>query len=121
MAPGRRAGESRPSIDAAHLRRQALGDAGLMAEILRVFLVRLTAYVAELDTGDSIENLVESLRILALAAEGVGAFPLAERARETRERLASGETIEAGVIEQISGLAGETAREAGRLIAAIQN
>jgi hypothetical protein len=111
----------RGRIDAAHLRRQALGDPVLMAEILRVFLPRLAAYVDRVETSQTLEALCESLRILGLAADGVGAFVLAEAAQEARDRLERGAAVDPDAIERLAVLAGETAREAGRMIAGTEN
>jgi len=119
-APAGRALTRPPVIDTDFLGRQALGDAGLMEEILRVFAARLERYFERVETSTSVAALIESLHALNAAAKGVGAFPLADLAGAAEDELRAGQAVDPARIERLALAVTETGAVTARLIATLE-
>ena len=85
--------EIRGPIDLDHLRKQTLGDAGLEAEVLRLFDQMAHVYYGRLETSTTVEELLTNLHTIKGAAAGVGAFGLAELARIAETELRAGTPV----------------------------
>ena len=59
-------------IDMEHLGRQALGDAGLQEEVLRLYARMSQVYLDRIEASTSIPMLLEHLHTLKSAAAGIG-------------------------------------------------
>lgn len=93
-ATGRaRAHHRHQPIDMAHLEKQALGDRGLEAEVLRMFDQMSHVYYRRLETSTTVEDLLRHLHTLKGAAAGIGAKRIAELARVTEEELRAGKPV----------------------------
>lgn len=89
-------------IDMAHLEKQALGDKGLEAEVLRMFDQMTHLYLRRLETSTTVEDLVRNLHTLKGAAAGVGARKIAELARVAEEDLGAGKPVSPERIDDIA-------------------
>lgn len=80
---------SRP-IDLVHLSRQSLGDAGLEAEILRMFDQMVVTYMSKIRQSMNFDETLLNLHSLKGAAAGVGASNIAilAKAAEMETKLA---------------------------------
>lgn len=77
---GRPHGTVRP-IDLVHLARQTLGDDALKIEVLRLFNQQIVAYSERIRKATDSHEITLGLHTLKGAAQGVGAFALADIAR----------------------------------------
>lgn len=73
---------ARPPVDLAHLRAQTMGDRGLEEEVLRLFLRRSAECLDRIRAAGNIAARRAAAHALVGSARGVGAFPVAEIARE---------------------------------------
>lgn len=88
-------------IDMEHLSNQALGDANLALEVLRLFDDMTRTYFARLEQSTTVPQLLEHLHTLKGAAMGVGAFGLAELARTAETELRAGQPVNPERIDDI--------------------
>lgn len=75
--PGRPQNTVRP-IDLVHLARQTLGDDALKIEVLRLFNQQIVLYFERVRAATDAHEITLGLHTLKGAAQGVGAFALAE-------------------------------------------
>lgn len=85
---GRPHGTVRP-IDLVHLARQTLGDDALKIEVLRLFNQQIVVYFERVRAATDSHEIAMGLHTLKGAAQGVGAFALADivRAAEADYRV----------------------------------
>lgn len=100
VAPADRQASAGP-IDMEHLSNQALGDANLALEVLRLFDDMTRTYFARLEQSTTVPQLLEHLHTLKGAAMGVGAFGLAELARTAETELRAGQPVNPERIDDI--------------------
>ncbi|MEQ1900786.1 MAG: Hpt domain-containing protein [Devosia sp.] len=100
VAPKDRSAPAGP-IDMNHLSNQALGDANLALEVLRLFDDMSRTYFARLEQSTTVPQLLEHLHTLKGAALGVGAFGLAELARTAEAELRGGQPVNPERIDDI--------------------
>lgn len=93
--------ENRP-IDREHLARQCLGDAGLEIEVLRLFDETIARYMRRLATSADSNETKMNLHVIKGAAAGVGAWGVADVAREAEASLREGRRVGT---EQVADLA----------------
>ena len=74
-------------IDLVHLAKQCLGDEHLESEVLRLFDTTMESYQARLETSGSADDLAMCLHSIKGAASGVGAFAVADLARDAEAEL----------------------------------
>ena len=89
-------------IDLDHLSRQTLGDAGLEAEVLRLFDEMSHTYYARLEASTNVPDLLRHLHTLKGASAGVGAFGLAELARIAEAELRQGAPVNPERIDDLN-------------------
>lgn len=89
-------------IDLAHLEKQALGDKGLEAEVLRMFDQMAHIYLRRLETSTTVEDLVRHLHTLKGAAAGIGARKIAELAGVAEDELRAGRPVSPERIDDIA-------------------
>jgi len=77
-------------IDLVHLSRQSLGDAGLEAEILRMFDQMIVTYMSKIRQSMDFDETMLNLHALKGASAGVGANNIANlaKAAELETKLA---------------------------------
>jgi HPt (histidine-containing phosphotransfer) domain-containing protein len=92
----------RRPIDLEHLSRQTLGDPGLEAEVLRLFDQMSRTYYARLEASTTVDELLRNLHTLKGAAAGVGAFALAELARDAEQELREGGPVNPERIDDLA-------------------
>lgn len=93
--------ENRP-IDREHLARQCLGDASLEIEVLRLFDETIAKYMRRLATSADADETKMNLHVIKGAAAGVGAWSVADVARDAEASLREGRPVGA---EKIADLA----------------
>ncbi len=106
---GRRSGQDaallhephRP-IDLVHLSGQSLGDDGLRDEILRIYADQAQRHLARLEASTSVEQLLQNLRTLRLAATGVGAVTVRDLALVAEQELRAGAPVNPERIDDIA-------------------
>lgn len=81
-------------LDLEHVYRQALGDAGLADEILRIYAGVSRDCYARIETSTSVETLIENLRTLSLAARGIGARRVQRHAATAMAALQKGQPVD---------------------------
>jgi HPt (histidine-containing phosphotransfer) domain-containing protein len=96
----RRRAPLRP-VDMVHLTKQALGDPGLEAEILRAFSERIAEHFAALERSTTVEDLLHHLHTLKGASLGVGAWSLAEHAHVMASELKAGGPVRPERVDDI--------------------
>lgn len=74
-------------IDLVHLARQTLGDHGLEQEVLRIFAAASQSYAAGVRDAKCLGELKLNLHSLKGASAGIGAFGLANVARDAETEL----------------------------------
>jgi hypothetical protein len=92
---------TRRPIDMMHLARQALGDAALEVEILRMFAETIDVHFGRLETAVTVPDLLHHLNTLKGAAVGVGAWSLAEHVHIMTHDLKSGRPVNPEQVEDI--------------------
>ncbi|HEY8574734.1 MAG TPA: Hpt domain-containing protein [Devosia sp.] len=80
-------------IDLVHLAKQCLGDEGLELEILRLFDTTAKTYFSRLQQAESFDDLALNLHSLKGAANGVGAWAIADLARGCEAELQAGRPL----------------------------
>ncbi|GLQ54630.1 Hpt domain-containing protein [Devosia nitrariae] len=93
--------ESRP-IDREHLARQCLGDVSLEVEVLRLFDETIARYMGRLVASADADEKKMNLHVIKGAAAGVGAWGVADVAREAEASLREGRPVGT---EQVADLA----------------
>jgi HPt (histidine-containing phosphotransfer) domain-containing protein len=81
-------------VDMGHLGRQTLGDWSLAIEVLRLYEEMQRTYFDRLETSTNRNDLMVNLHSLKAAADGVGAFALAQLARTAEDELKAGEPVD---------------------------
>jgi hypothetical protein len=89
-------------LDLEYLSRQALGDPGLMDEIMRQFQARLVAILGRVETSRDVEGLLAALRALGLAARGAGAWTVADLVALAETELRTGNAVNPERIDDIA-------------------
>lgn len=84
--------EDRP-IDREHLARQCLGDANLEVEVLRLFDETIARYMRRLATSADAGETKMNLHVIKGAAAGVGAWAIADIARDAEANLREGRPV----------------------------
>lgn len=77
-------------IDLVHLARQTMGDSGLEYEVLRMFDHICGTYFSRLKQAGNVSDLCKNLASLKGAANGVGAWTIADLAAGIEGQLKSG-------------------------------
>ena len=78
------AGTEKP-VDLVHLSRLTMGDRDLELEVLKMFLAQIPSYLELIKSADSKEEIYNAAHTVKGAAANVGAFPLADLARNAEE------------------------------------
>lgn len=96
--------DARPArpIDLVHLAKQCLGDEHLEYEILRLFDSTLVTYLGRLAAAQNREAMLLHLHSIKGAANGVGAFAVADLARAIEAKVQAGGDL---LAEQLDDLA----------------
>ncbi|SFZ82732.1 hypothetical protein SAMN02983003_1245 [Devosia enhydra] len=89
-------------LDLEFLDRQSLGDPGLMDEILRQFKDRLTLYFSRVTASTDVEGLAVDLKMLGLAARGVGAWTIGELSAGAEAELRDSGVVNPERIEDLA-------------------
>ena len=89
-------------IDMEHLGRQALGDAGLQEEVLRLYARMSQVYLDRIEASTSIPMLLEHLHTLKSAAAGIGAWGVRDLARHIEDELRTGQPVNPERIDDIA-------------------
>lgn len=89
-------------FDRVHLAKQCLGDEYLELEVLRLFDTTIAGYLARLRLASTVDDFTLVLHTLKGASAGVGAFALADLARNAEQQLRSGDPL---LPEQIADIA----------------
>ena len=89
-------------IDMDHLGRQALGDAGLQDEVLRLYARMSQVYLGRIEDSTTVAMLLEHLHTLKSAAAGIGAWAVRDLARQAEDELRSGRPPNPERVEDIA-------------------
>lgn len=88
-------------LDLDYVSRQALGDPGLMDEILRQFRDRLLHLFGRVEASTDVAGLLSTLRPLGLAARGAGAWTIADLVLVVEGELKAGAPVNPERIDDI--------------------
>jgi HPt (histidine-containing phosphotransfer) domain-containing protein len=77
-------------IDMEHLRRQALGDPALEAEILMLYADMSRIYFSRVEASRNPEELAQHLHTLKSAAAGIGAWSVRDLTRLAEDDIRAG-------------------------------
>ena len=80
-------------IDLVHLAKQCLGDANLELEVLRLYDTTVKTYLGRLQLATTFDELVINLHSLKGASAGVGAFGIADLAKQAEEEIRAGRPV----------------------------
>jgi len=104
------AGTEKP-IDLVHLSRLTMGDKDLELDVLKMFLAQIPNYIEMMKTAQSSDEIYVAAHTIKGAASNVGAFSLAQMARdaEQNQRFAIQDTLDelSMITEYVSLLAAE--------------
>ncbi len=78
------AGMEKP-VDLVHLSKLTMGDRDLELEILKLFLVQIPNYLEMIKSAKTDEEIYVAAHTIKGAASNVGAFPLADLARNAEK------------------------------------
>jgi HPt (histidine-containing phosphotransfer) domain-containing protein len=104
-------------IDLAFLSNQTLGDDNLAVEVLRLFDEMGRTYFRRLENSTTMGDLLRNLHTLKGAAAGVGAFALAQRAREMEAALNADMPVDPRAIDGIGAAMAEVSAYIGTRVA----
>jgi HPt (histidine-containing phosphotransfer) domain-containing protein len=97
---GRPLGTVRP-IDLVHLARQTLGDDALKIEVLRLFNQQIVVYFERVRAATDPHEIAMGLHTLKGAAQGVGAFALADIVRAAEADYRASERLDEEMLDDI--------------------
>ena len=80
-------------VDLVHLAKQCLGDESLELEVLRLFDNTVHDYYARLKLATSFDDIAMTLHSLKGAAAGVGAWSIADLAKDMEHEMRSGRPL----------------------------
>jgi len=80
-------------VDLVHLAKQCLGDESLEREVLRLFDTTVNDYFARLKLASSFDDIALVLHSLKGAAAGVGAWTIADLAKDMEHEMRSGRPL----------------------------
>lgn len=80
-------------VDLVHLAKQCLGDENLELEVLRLFDNTVKDYFARLKLATSFDVIAMTLHSLKGAAAGVGAWSIADLAKQMEHEMRSGRPL----------------------------
>lgn len=95
-------------IDLVHLARQTMGDSGLEYEVLRMFDHICGTYFARLKLAGNAVDLCKNLASLKGAANGVGAWTIADLATNIEGQIKSGAPMNPEWIDDLGMAVHET-------------
>jgi hypothetical protein len=104
-------------IDLVHLAKQTLGDHGLECEVLRLFDIMAQRYYARLELSTTVDELCVHLHSLRGAANGVGAWGIADLAKLTEDELRGGKPVNPERIDDLHIAVQEVSEFIGTLLA----
>lgn len=99
--PGRPQSTVRP-IDLVHLAHQTLGDDALKIEVLRLFNQQIVLYFERVRAASVPHEIDMGLHTLKGAAQGVGAFALADIVRAAERDYAGTGRLDAELLDDIA-------------------
>ncbi|WP_116653893.1 Hpt domain-containing protein [Pelagibacterium sediminicola] len=99
--PGRPQSTVRP-IDLVHLARQTLGDDALKIEVLRLFNQQIVLYFDRVRAAVDPHEISMGLHTLKGAAQGVGAFVLAETVRAAERDYTATQRLDEETLDDIA-------------------
>ena len=108
FAPGTEQRDVRP-IDLVHLAGQCLGDENLEIEILRMYDATVATYLERLRLALTVDDLLLNLHSIKGASSGVGAFAVADLAKDLETELLAHRPIAPERIDDL-GMAVEEVR-----------
>jgi HPt (histidine-containing phosphotransfer) domain-containing protein len=104
-------------IDREHLARQCLHDPNLEVEVLRLFDETIARYMERLSSAREPEEIRMNLHVIKGAAAGIGAFAVADTARQAEDMLREGWPVEGEPIEDLAMAIEEVRGYIARLVA----
>lgn len=116
--PGRPQSTVRP-IDLVHLARQTLGDDALKIEVLRLFNQQIVIYFERVRAATDPHEIAMGLHTLKGAAQGVGAFTLADIVRVAEREYADAGRLDDETLDDIAMAVNEVEAYVGGLIEAV--
>ncbi|WP_196257697.1 Hpt domain-containing protein [Pelagibacterium limicola] len=114
--PGRPHSTVRP-IDLVHLARQTLGDDALKIEVLRLFNQQIVHYFERVRMATEPHEIAMGLHTLKGAAQGVGAFVLADIVRAAEADYRATGQLDDEMLDDIAMAVNEVQNYVGGLIA----
>jgi len=100
-----------------HLSKQTLGDHGLECEVLRLFDQMVRVYFGRLESSTTEADVLRHLHTLKGAASGVGAWTIADLAKDAEDEIRGGKPVNPERIDDLDMAVQEVSAFIGDILA----
>jgi hypothetical protein len=104
-------------IDLVYLARHTSGDSGLERDVLRIFDQVSRTYFSRIENSTNVDDLCHNLSSLKGAANGIGAWGIAELATAMETELSNGAPVDPERIEDLDWAVHEASEFIERMLA----